>query len=186
MFIALAVASLCSDALLHLIPEACGAHSHGKKPDHNHADHSHEKDGERKEHDHKEEHSTVYLYRMTFVVMTIYICYALEFLSVHAMGGHGHSHAATVHYENGAATAGVDNGTTVAVPSEQRKLILGTPMIAWLVLIGDAVHNLADGLAIGAAFTDTSTGAIMTAIAVACHEVPHEIGDFVVLIDAGK
>lgn len=56
---------------------------------------------------------------------------------------------------------------------------------AWLVLAGDTLHNALDGVLIAAAFlTDTSLG-IATAIAVAAHEIPQEVGDFAVLLNAG-
>ncbi len=54
-----------------------------------------------------------------------------------------------------------------------------------LIIIGDTLHNLLDGVAIGAAFLiDTPTG-IVTAIAVAVHEIPQEIGDFGLLLKFG-
>lgn len=54
-----------------------------------------------------------------------------------------------------------------------------------IVMIGDTVHNLIDGLLIGAAFvTDIHLG-IVTAIAVATHEIPQELGDFAVLLHSG-
>lgn len=54
-----------------------------------------------------------------------------------------------------------------------------------LILVGDAVHNVTDGIAIAAAFlTDTSTG-IATSIAVIVHELPQEIGDYSILIANG-
>ncbi|MGD9598963.1 MAG: ZIP family metal transporter [Steroidobacteraceae bacterium] len=56
---------------------------------------------------------------------------------------------------------------------------------AWLVLTGDALHNALDGVLIAAAFlTDTRLG-IATALAVAAHEIPQEVGDFAVLLHAG-
>ncbi|HQW10141.1 MAG TPA: ZIP family metal transporter [Steroidobacteraceae bacterium] len=56
---------------------------------------------------------------------------------------------------------------------------------AWLVLTGDALHNALDGVLIAAAFlTDRQLG-IATAIAVAAHEIPQEVGDFAVLLNAG-
>ena len=54
-----------------------------------------------------------------------------------------------------------------------------------LILIGDGVHNLVDGILIGAAFlVDVSLG-VATAVAVAAHEIPQELGDFVILLESG-
>ena len=54
-----------------------------------------------------------------------------------------------------------------------------------MVIIGDAAHNLADGIAIGAAFSMGYATGVSTSIAVLCHELPHEIGDFAILIQNG-
>ncbi|MEE6490452.1 hypothetical protein FKM82_015881 [Ascaphus truei] len=61
----------------------------------------------------------------------------------------------------------------------------GIANIAWMVIMGDGMHNFSDGLAIGAAFSAGLTGGISTSIAVFCHELPHELGDFAVLLKAG-
>lgn len=54
-----------------------------------------------------------------------------------------------------------------------------------LILIGDAIHNLVDGVLIAAAFmTDIHLG-IVTSLAVATHEIPQEVGDFAVLLNNG-
>lgn len=54
-----------------------------------------------------------------------------------------------------------------------------------LVLIGDGMHNLVDGVLIAAAFlTDIHLG-IVTSLAVAAHEIPQEVGDFAVLLHSG-
>ncbi|XP_063236842.1 zinc transporter ZIP10 [Bacillus rossius redtenbacheri] len=61
----------------------------------------------------------------------------------------------------------------------------GPGAVVQMVLMGDGLHNLTDGLAIGAAFGgDTVTG-LATTVAVFFHELPHELGDFAVLIESG-
>jgi zinc and cadmium transporter len=56
---------------------------------------------------------------------------------------------------------------------------------ASLILIGDAFHNFVDGAMIGAAVLTSVPLGVSTAIAVATHEVPQEVGDFAVLLHAG-
>ncbi|PSN40027.1 hypothetical protein C0J52_17087 [Blattella germanica] len=57
--------------------------------------------------------------------------------------------------------------------------------VAWMVVMGDGLHNFTDGMAIGAAFAANIAGGFSTAVAVFCHELPHELGDFAVLLKAG-
>lgn len=57
--------------------------------------------------------------------------------------------------------------------------------VAPLIIIGDSVHNFLDGIAIGAAFLINVPTGIVTAIAVAAHEIPQEIGDFGLLLRSG-
>lgn len=52
-------------------------------------------------------------------------------------------------------------------------------------LIGDAVHNFIDGLAIGVGYIVSIPVGVSTTIAVILHEIPQEIGDFGVLLHAG-
>lgn len=48
--------------------------------------------------------------------------------------------------------------------------------VAWILLIGDAIHNFVDGLSIGAAFTENTLLGISVSLAVLCEELPHELG----------
>lgn len=54
-----------------------------------------------------------------------------------------------------------------------------------LIVIGDLIHNLLDGLAIGAAFLVSPATGIIATFAVAAHEIPQEIGDFALLLSKG-
>lgn len=57
--------------------------------------------------------------------------------------------------------------------------------IGTMVLVGDGLHNLVDGVLIAAAFlTDFHLG-VVTALAVAAHEIPQEVGDFALLLHSG-
>ena len=54
-----------------------------------------------------------------------------------------------------------------------------------LVIIGDAVHNVLDGILIATAYLVSIPVGISTTIAVLLHEIPQELGDFAVLIHSG-
>jgi len=84
-------------------------------------------------------------------------------ISHHEVAHHGHSHA---HSHIHSAPDSISS-------------------VAWMVIFGDGIHNLADGMAIGAAFADGMWSGVSTSIAVLCHELPHEIGDFAMLLKTG-
>jgi zinc and cadmium transporter len=58
-------------------------------------------------------------------------------------------------------------------------------MAAPMVLVGDAFHNFLDGVVIGTAVLTSVPLGISTALAVATHEIPQELGDFAILLHAG-
>lgn len=74
--------------------------------------------------------------------------------------GHGHSHGHSHGFVSGE----------------------GISSLAWVVVLGDALHNLCDGLVVGSAFVDSLTGGISTSIAIMCHEIPHELGKLYIFI----
>ena len=60
-----------------------------------------------------------------------------------------------------------------------------TEAIAWLVVIGDSLHNLLDGVVIALVYIANPVLGLPTALAIAAHELPQEIGDFSILLDRG-
>lgn len=54
-----------------------------------------------------------------------------------------------------------------------------------MILIGDTFHNTVDGVLIAAAFMEDVRLGIVTALAIIAHEIPQEVGDFVILLHSG-
>jgi zinc and cadmium transporter len=81
--------------------------------------------------------------------------------------GHGNSHHHHHHHHLSAAAGG---------PLKPAAMV---------VVIGDSMHNFTDGILLAAAFMQDITLGIATTMAVVAHEVPQEIGDFMVLLQAG-
>lgn len=122
-------------------------------------------------------------------------------------GGHNHSHGhdhgepkAVAGTSGTAVTTGVDvdskdslrarkaatNGT-VAVPEKEKEREVGASakLGGYLNLIADFTHNITDGLALSSSFYASPTIGATTTVAVFFHEIPHEVGDFALLIQSG-
>ena len=54
-----------------------------------------------------------------------------------------------------------------------------------LIMVGDTIHNFLDGILIAAAFLESKQLGIITALAIVAHEIPQEVGDFVILLHSG-
>src|SRR5258707_15399840 len=54
-----------------------------------------------------------------------------------------------------------------------------------LIIVGDTVHNFVDGVLIAAAFLQSTELGIVAAIAIVAHEIPQEVGDFLILLHSG-
>ena len=54
-----------------------------------------------------------------------------------------------------------------------------------LIIVGDTIHNFVDGLLIAAAFLQSTELGIIAAVAIIAHEIPQEVGDFLILLHSG-
>jgi zinc transporter 7 len=119
-------------------------------------------------------------------------------------GGHSHSHGHE-HVDAGttAKTSSVDiaeskdtlrarkavaNGTTPqtsALAEQEKEINASVKLGGYLNLIADFTHNITDGLALSSSFYASPTIGATTTVAVFFHEIPHEVGDFALLIQSG-
>lgn len=60
-----------------------------------------------------------------------------------------------------------------------------TKPMGLLILTSDFIHNFVDGIAIGVSYSSSLSVGISTSVAVFLHEIPHELGDFAILLAAG-
>jgi zinc and cadmium transporter len=54
-----------------------------------------------------------------------------------------------------------------------------------LIMVGDTFHNFVDGVLIAAAFMESIQLGIITSLAIIAHEIPQEVGDFLILLHSG-
>jgi zinc transporter 7 len=116
-------------------------------------------------------------------------------------GGHDHSHGHVHEKVDASATAtGVEKSgskdalrarksvantaTDVSAPSE-KEINSSVKLAGYLNLIADFTHNITDGLALSSSFYASPTIGATTTVAVFFHEIPHEVGDFALLIQSG-
>lgn len=180
-------------------------HSHSKSPS---------ADGGHEGHEHGNETDPVLLLGCAFLtaLLMYFIESTLPLLSGN-VDGHGHSHGPAISNKvqaevtrnecqqnerhdssNCASCEDLDSDIETSKKTTEESVIVKdtqvrpfgqlTP-VAFMVVIGDVLHNLTDGMAIGAAFgVDPVTG-MATALAVLCHELPHELGDSALLLQTG-
>lgn len=111
-------------------------------------------------------------------------------------GGSGHSHSHEHPVEPTATSTAVKEKEqdTVRQRSKvvekvekevQKEKENGIKLSAYLNLLADFTHNMTDGLAMAASFYASPAVGATTAVAVFFHEIPHEVGDYAILIQSG-
>ncbi|XP_014036221.1 zinc transporter ZIP12 isoform X2 [Salmo salar] len=159
LFVGLAVGTLSGDALLHLIPQILGLHD-----DSHHYDH-HFTEGKE------------YLWKILGIIAGIYGFFLIERIFSLVMPSHGHGTVEDLECTE------IPSEAEPRTPTHQTRQ--GIPVLAVMVIVGDSLHNFADGLVVGAAFSSSTETGMATTVAILCHEIPHEMGDFAVLLSSG-
>jgi len=176
VLVSLAVGTLVGDALIHLLPHALET-GHGD-------------DG--------------VVWKGFVATMTIIAFFVLD--RILEAVGHSHSHAHSGSDEENftvSTTSSRESSPDIKQQSKSssslyslyhthssyesiaKKSSCSIPSSSLMVIVGDAIHNFADGLAVGAAFAISMAAGFSTSIAVLCHELPHEVGDFALLLHSG-
>nr|XP_019558136.3 zinc transporter ZIP10 [Aedes albopictus] len=192
--VALAVGTLCGDALMHLLPHALIPHEESSSDgdDHGHSD------------DHSHSQEPVWLCCCAF--LSALFMYTLETVlpmlrSEDDAGHHGHSHARSKvapvpeppqMRRNTNVVDDIELDLQDSKKKELNSMLKKKPAkskplspVAFMVILGDGLHNITDGLAIGAAFAADPVTGMATSFAILCHELPHELGDFALLLQTG-
>lgn len=133
------------------------------------------------------------------VLLGILLFFALEKLVIwrHCHGDHCEVHA--VHTADDCPDAGIQAETASSPATKYKAVTIKQPSITahhhhaqhdhgrsgLMIMIGDTFHNFVDGILIASAFmVDVKVG-IVTAIAIIAHEIPQEVGDFLILLHSG-
>ncbi|KAF2878746.1 hypothetical protein ILUMI_27421 [Ignelater luminosus] len=190
ILLAFASGGLLGDAFLHLIPHAT-MHVDSEH-DHSHT-HSHA---------HEDDENHVHDMSVGFNVLCGILVFLLVEKSVRFIkGGHGHSHSKkevndkTVKKpeKKSEDVKKDESGDNKAVKEKKSKTDSNSESIShpeikvagYLNLAADFCHNFTDGLAIGASYLAGNSVGVVTTITILLHEVPHEIGDFAILVQSG-
>ena len=173
VLVSLAVGTLVGDALIHLLPHALET-GHGD-------------DG--------------VVWKGFVATMTIIAFFVLDRILEAAGHSHAHKHASSDE-ENLTVSTNSSRQSTPDLKQQSKSSTslyslyhsyqsidkqspCSMPSSSMMVIVGDAIHNFADGLAVGAAFSMSMAAGLSTSIAVLCHELPHEVGDFALLLHSG-
>lgn len=181
--LAFASGGLLGDAFLHLIPHATNPHSHTGGDDDNHQHHGHD------DHHHSHDHShdmSVGLWVLAGIIAFLAVEKTVRLIKKDG-AGHGHSHGGAAKKPpadavGAAKKSDAKKDAAKKVDDEQDEDIL---VSGYLNLAADFAHNFTDGLAIGASYLAGNYIGIVTTVTILLHEVPHEIGDFAILIKSG-
>ena len=205
VLLAFAAGGLLGDAFLHLMPHSIGE----KSEDHSHA-HSHSHSDAGHGHSHDDRYLNCNLWVLTGMLTFLVIEKLARVMGIgHSHeDGHGHLHGVENKSENSEEPASEEildtttdkestkeniaektedkpNAKSFESTEDLEPLLPKMDVSGYLNLAADFSHNFTDGLAIGASYLAGNTIGLITTFTILIHEVPHEIGDFAILIKSG-
>ncbi|XP_070156384.1 zinc transporter Slc39a7 [Polyergus mexicanus] len=195
ILLSFAAGGLLGDAFLHLIPHAMVPHSHEEthspklsftheKSEHNEPGHL-DKPEHLDESEHHKHDMSIGLCVLLGLIIFLIVEKAIRIIK----GAHAHSH---VHHvpqekkENVSSEKKEEKKNSNKAISKACKTSENDIKIAgYLNLAADFLHNFTDGLAIGASYMAGNNIGYVTTVTILLHEIPHEIGDFAILVQSG-
>ncbi|KAJ8921088.1 hypothetical protein NQ315_015885 [Exocentrus adspersus] len=177
ILLAFASGGLLGDAFLHLIPhaamaveESSGTHLHS----HSHEEHGHAHD------------MSVGLWVLAGIVVFLVVEKGVRIIKGHHSHNHSQPKPKVVKAKD---LVKRDQGDSKAKDKVEEKKGQSPEkeikVAGYLNLAADFSHNFTDGLAIGSSYLAGNTIGVVTTITILLHEVPHEIGDFAILLQSG-
>ncbi|XP_041739743.1 zinc transporter Slc39a7 [Coregonus clupeaformis] len=186
VLLSFASGGLLGDAFLHLIPHALEPHSH-----HGDEGHGHSHDSEESQ-DHGHSHGAAHGHMMSVglwvlggIVAFLVVEKFVRLLKEGHGHGHSHSHAAPKEKDSDREEEKEEGEKDEKTPKEVEEKTRDIKVSGYLNLAADFTHNFTDGLAIGASFLVGPAVGTVTTLTILLHEVPHEIGDFAILVQSG-
>ncbi|XP_068602913.1 zinc transporter Slc39a7 [Brachionichthys hirsutus] len=184
VLLSFASGGLLGDAFLHLIPHALEPHSH-HGDNHGHAHRSDESHGHGHSHGPGHGHMmSVGLWVLGGIIVFLVVEKFVRLLKGGRGHGHSHSRSHEAHKEKGSDGEDRKKEEKDEAPKTE-KMSTDIKVSGYLNLAADFTHNFTDGLAIGASFLVGPTVGAVTTLTILLHEVPHEVGDFAILVQSG-
>ncbi|XP_074429670.1 zinc transporter ZIP4 [Larus michahellis] len=173
LLMGLAAGALSGDALLHLLPQVLGVHSHGG--------------GEQPHGGGAQPHGggSQLPWPLLGVLGGLYAAFLLDkLLGILLPPPQQGDHAVGQQRDQGdvGLQPGVSSTELVKVedassPQSTQELQSNAPQtLSWMMAVAHGVHGLVDGLVLGAAFATSGASGVATALALLCHELPHALG----------
>ena len=183
ILLSFASGGLLGDAFLHLIPHALVPHSHESSEETHLHEHSHSHNDEEPPHGHN---MSVGLCVLLGIIVFLVVEKAVRLIKTDDSHLHVHSVKETASKESSKDNKLQRSADEADVTRKEPVDLENNIQIAgYLNLAADFLHNFTDGLAIGASYLAGNNIGYITTFTILLHEVPHEIGDFAILIQSG-